>query len=131
MNIWGIDSCLLVALPALVLLPKNFFVNIIRLHFTSFTTSVHQHINISLHQNINNSTHKHINTSKHKHIKTSIHRHIKPSTHQYIDNILTKEMMAARRRILTSRSSNCSKTSSHRDLPGCTTILGHVHVRQL
>lgn len=31
---------------------------------------------------------------------------------------LTKEMQAARRRIRTSRSSNCSTTNSHRDLPG-------------
>ena len=29
----------------------------------------------------------------------------------------TKEMMAANRRILTSRSSNCSRTNCHRDLP--------------
>ena len=32
-------------------------------------------------------------------------------------NILTKEIVAARRRILTSRSSNCSNTSTHSDLP--------------
>lgn len=31
--------------------------------------------------------------------------------------ILTKETQAARSRILTRRSSNCSTTSSHRDLP--------------
>ena len=31
--------------------------------------------------------------------------------------VLTKDMQAARRSILTSRSSNCSTTSSHRDLP--------------
>jgi hypothetical protein len=31
--------------------------------------------------------------------------------------ILTKEMMAARSRILTRRSSNCSRISSHNDLP--------------
>lgn len=46
--------------------------------------------------------------------------------------ILTKEMQAASRRILTRRSSNCSTTSSHRDLPGhqhilLTGLLIHTH----
>ena len=31
--------------------------------------------------------------------------------------LLTKDMQAASRRILTSKSSNCSTTSSHRDFP--------------
>lgn len=31
--------------------------------------------------------------------------------------VLTKEIMAANKRILTRRSSNCSKISSHSDLP--------------
>jgi len=32
-------------------------------------------------------------------------------------NVLTNDMMAARSRIFTRRSSNCSRTSSHNDLP--------------
>jgi len=36
--------------------------------------------------------------------------------------ILTNDMMAARSRIFTRRSSNCSRTSSHSDLPITATV---------
>lgn len=47
-----------------------------------------------------------------------LHTPNQPSSPPDAPTTLTKEMQAARRRIRTRRSSNCSTTNSHRDFPG-------------